>query len=274
MRQIPECCPQTSWETGLGKARGEIAAPVEIGADGSPGLTATQVVAQTRCHVIPAGDALTRQICALPGLCRAGGSSPVMRGTGRFPNLLLLSLSFPFSWSGFLGYWGPQLLSVWSNLPPFSPPLCHCPAFPFPLCLPGTRWSVAGAELLALGCLHHWQLGLLLPRLGRWQAGQVISCKATQRKPRRDAFVSLSGASLSGLVFPGHRWVSGNGSSPGVVREVSDPPRRGLGAAGASLSCSGWMWAAESLGRGWIWHYSFEPFSDEQPHGKSHKAGK
>ena len=91
IRQIPECCPQTRRETGLGKARGEIAAPVEIGEGGSRGLPAIQAAAETRCHVILAGDALMRQIHALPGLCRAGGSGQVMQGTGTSPNLLLLS---------------------------------------------------------------------------------------------------------------------------------------------------------------------------------------
>lgn len=30
--QIPECCPQTRWETGLGKVRGDIAAPGVVAA--------------------------------------------------------------------------------------------------------------------------------------------------------------------------------------------------------------------------------------------------
>lgn len=59
-----------------------------------------------------------------------------------------------------------------------------------------------------------------------------------------------------------------------MMGEVSDAPRRGLGVANGPLSCSGWMWAAETLGGDWIEHYSFEAFTDEQSTPKSHKAGK
>lgn len=72
--QVLEGCPQTGRETELGEAGGEIAAPAEMGAGGSPGLPATRAAAQTCCRVIADGDALTRQIRALPGLCRAGTS--------------------------------------------------------------------------------------------------------------------------------------------------------------------------------------------------------
>lgn len=145
--RAPECCPQAQREMGLGKARGETAAPVEIGAGGSPKLPATQAAATL----------------SQPGIHQQGRSEPPLsfaelgpaakscRGQGD-PQTSFheVSLRFPFSWSGFLGCWGPQLPRARSNPPFCRPP----PAFPFPLCLPGTCWSVAGTELLALGRLH------------------------------------------------------------------------------------------------------------------------
>lgn len=170
------------WKWGSGRREGKLLPLLKQERVAALACPQPTRAAQTRCRVIPAGDALTRQICARPGLCRAGASDRVVQGTGRSPNLLLLSLSFPFSWSGFFGVLGTPTPKCMEQ-PPFFCPHAICPAFPFPLCLPGTRWSVAGAELLALGCLHHQQLGLLLPGPGRWQAGQVASCKAARRKP-------------------------------------------------------------------------------------------
>lgn len=86
-----------------------------------------------------------------------------------------VSLTLPYSSSGVLGCMEQPSLF-------FSPSPRHQPAFPFALRLPGTRRSVAGAGLLALGRLHPQQLRLLLPGLGRWQAGQVAACKAARRK--------------------------------------------------------------------------------------------
>lgn len=47
---------------------------------------------------------------------------------------------------------------------------------------------------------------------------------------------------------------------------MSDLPWRGLGVAGPPLSCSRWMWAAETRGRDWVQSCSRETFSDEQTH--------
>ena len=91
-------------------------------------------------------------------------------------------------------------------------PLHRCPALPLPCCLPGTHWSVQGAELLALGCRHGWT------QAAPAGAGQMASRPGCSLKmgPKK-AFVLLSRAPLSGLVFPGHQWAPMSRSSPGVL---------------------------------------------------------
>lgn len=145
--------------------------------------------------------------------------------------------------------------------PPFlsSPPSLPLPSLPARNLLERGQRGAAGTWPPAPP-----ERGLLLPGPSRWQAGQVASRKAARRKPPPEAFVLLPGASRSGSVFPGRLWGSGSVGSPGVMGEVSDPPRRGRGVTSAPLSCSGWMWVAETLGRGWIQHYSSEALIDEQ----------
>lgn len=143
--------------------------------------------------------------------------------------------------------------------PPCSPPF-HS-AFPFLLCLPMTCWSVASAEPLALGCLHHGSWGCSC-RGRRWQAGQVPSSHS-----QKLLFCCLE-LFFSALAFPGHQMISGRGSSPGVMEEVS---WRGLGLTGGpSLDGCG---QPRPQGQAGIQCCSFGTLSYEQTHPSHAKQG-
>lgn len=237
LRWVPVRCPQTRWDTELGKARGEIAAPVEMGAGGRPALPATQAAARTCCHVIPDGDALTRQIRALPGLCRAGASGRVMQGTGLSPKPPLTKLSqlcLLLVW--LFGVLRTPIPGSMEHALLFRPASCW-PSFPFPLCCQGPAGAWPARSCCRLAADAASSLGCSCRGRADGRQGRSHPAKNGPEK----AFVLLPGA------FQCFQGIDGSSGSPGVMGEVSDPLWRGLGMTSSPLSCSGWMWAAKTL---------------------------
>lgn len=162
-------------------------------------------------------------------------------GSGEIPEAPFTKLisSFPSPALDSGGVGDPK--SQHTENPPFSPTPRPLPALPVPLCLPGTRWSVAGAELLALGRPGHGQLGLLPP-------GRADGRQGTERPAERhggkllfcclELLFRVSRASR-GLWEREQRCCGGGSVQPSSGR-----------AQGGALSCSGIALGQAGLGFG------------------------
>lgn len=166
------------------------------------------------CCVIPAGNALTRQIRALPGLGSAGGGGGDPR-----TSFYQINLIFPFSCSGLWRCWGPEVPT--HGEPPLFSHSTPSPSSPSPS-LPA-RDPLERGRRGAAGARPPWPRAARAAPAGpgRWQAGHGASC----RTPRWEAFVLLPGASLSGFQGIEGSLGAGAASSPpqGRLRVVPCP---------------------------------------------------
>lgn len=200
-------------QEGNGAREGErgIAVPAEIGAGGS---------------VIPAGNALTRQIRALPGLGSAAAAAESRRERGH-PRISFgeVNLSFRFSCSGLWECWEPELQDT--KNPPFFSHSVPSPSFPRP-----SRTSREPLERGRRGAAGAWPSSPRAARAapagpGRWQAGHGTACSGKLLFCSLELLFQVSRASR-GL------WEREQPRSGG--RSVQPSSQR---AQGGGLSCSG-----------------------------------
>lgn len=131
IEQIPECCPQTRMEMGLGKVRGETAAPVETGAGGSPGLPATHVGCSDPLPRYPSRGCTDKADLCPPWALQSWGQRPSCAGNREIPKppFTKSQLSLLLVWV-FWGAGDPNS-QVHGATPLFLPP-CHLPSLPLP----------------------------------------------------------------------------------------------------------------------------------------------
>lgn len=179
-------------------------------------MAASSLSSPSSCCVIPAGNALPRQICALPALpCGERGHPRT--------SFYQFNLSFSFSWSGL---WGCCELGVPTHgeVPVLSHSL-PCPSFPRPSPCQGPAGAWPELALGSSGCCH--------------RAGQMAGrARHILQKATVGSFC-FAAWSFS-FRFPGCQGVSGSGRSPAVIGKASNIPQGGLRVVPCPVLASPW----------------------------------